>query len=67
MMMQTTVQVKKVGNENWLLLNNLSNKGILRAVKIGKRKQPVADWDGHHCDKAVAAGSIRFSPRGWNL
>lgn len=61
------VPVKVVNGEPWLILNNLSNKGLLRAVKIDKRKNPVLDWDGHHCDEAAAEGSIRYYPKRWQM
>jgi len=62
-----TVPVKIVNNEAWLILNTLSNKGSLRAARIEKRKKPVPDWDGHHCDEATAEGSIRYLPKWWQL
>ncbi|MBI2142362.1 hypothetical protein HYU15_02650 [Candidatus Woesearchaeota archaeon] len=61
------VPIKIVDDDTWLILNNLSGKGLLRAVSINKRKNPVADWDGHHCDEALAQGSVRYSPRGWKF
>ena len=61
------VLVKIVNGEPWLVLNSLSNKGLLRAASITKRKNPVHDWDGHHCDEALAEGSIRFNPKRWQM
>ena len=54
-------------DKTWLILNSLSNKGLLRAVKIDKRKNPVLDWDAHHCDEAAAEGSIRYYPKRWQM
>lgn len=61
------VPVKRVNGNDWLILSGLSKKGLLRAVKIDKRKKPVADWDGHHCDEALAEGSIRYNPKWWQM
>ncbi|MBI2141122.1 hypothetical protein HYU16_01730 [Candidatus Woesearchaeota archaeon] len=62
-----SVPVKNVNGQDWLILNSLSNRGLLRAVKIEKRKRPVPDWDGHHCDEAAAEGSIRYYPKRWQV
>ena len=62
-----SVPVKNVNGQDWLILNNLSNKGLLRAARIDKKKKPVPDWDGHHCDEAAAEGSIRYYPRKWQM
>ncbi len=61
------VPVKRVNGDDWLILSTLSKKGFLRAVKIDKRKKPVHDWDGHHCDEATAEGSIRYNPKWWQV
>ncbi len=66
-MTSITVPIKIVNDYTWIILGNLSRKGILRAVRINKRNNQVADWDGHHCDEAVAEGSIRYCPRGWEV
>ena len=62
-----SVPVKTVNGQDWLILNNLSNKGLLRAAKIDKRKNPVPDWYGHHCDEAAVEGSIRYFPKKWQV
>lgn len=62
-----SVPVKLVNGVPWLLLNSLSNKGLLRAASIDKKKKPVPDWDGHHCDEAAVEGSIRYFPRKWQV
>ncbi|MBI2574412.1 hypothetical protein HYV82_00840 [Candidatus Woesearchaeota archaeon] len=64
-MVEVTVPVKIVDGEEWLILNHLSSKGLLRAVRVDKRKMQVLDWDGHHCDEAVAEGSIRYRAKHW--
>lgn len=61
------VPVKVVNGEPWLVLNSLSNKGLLRAASIDKRKNPVPDWDGHHCDEASVEGSVRYYPKKWQI
>lgn len=61
------VPVKVVNGEPWLVLNSLSNRGLLRAVSVDKRKNLVLDWDGHHCDEAAAEGSIRYHPKRWQM
>lgn len=62
-----SIPVKIVNGEKWLVLNMLSDRGLLRAARVNKRKKQVLDWDGHHCDEALVEGSIRFCPRGWKL
>ncbi|MBI2574512.1 hypothetical protein HYV82_01365 [Candidatus Woesearchaeota archaeon] len=60
-----TVPVKEANGELWLVLNR---RGLFRAVRIDKRKKQVLDWDGHHCDEALADGSVRYCPRGlWDV
>lgn len=66
-MVDIVIPVKIVGGERWLLLNHLSKKGVFRAARIDKRKHQVRDWDGHHCDEAVAEGSIRYRAKIWEL
>lgn len=62
-----SVPIKNVEGKDWLILNALSNKGVLRTAKIDKRKNPVPDWDGHHCDEASVEGSVRYYPRKWQI
>ncbi len=62
-----SVPVRTVEGEPWLLLGQYTRKGVLRAVRIEKRKKQVLDWDGHHCDEAAAEGSIRFRPKVYDL
>lgn len=64
-MTDVLIPLTVAGNEEWLVLNKLGNKGLLRAVRIDKRKRQVLDWDGHHCDEASADGSIRYRPKVW--
>ncbi len=66
-MIAVSVPVKIIGDDAWLILGTITHKGIIRAVKIDKRKKQVADWDGHHCDEALAEGSVRYCPRGWRF
>ena len=61
------VPVIQRADGNWFVLSSFSKKGIVRAVKINKRKNQVLDWDGHHCDEAVIETSIRICPRGWQV
>ncbi|MBI2142271.1 hypothetical protein HYU15_02145 [Candidatus Woesearchaeota archaeon] len=62
-----SIPVKRVNDEKWLILSHISSKGLVRAVRIDKRKKQVLDWDGHHCDEASASGSVRYCPRGWDF
>ncbi|MBI3051951.1 hypothetical protein HYY74_05855 [Candidatus Woesearchaeota archaeon] len=51
-MSSISVPFKVVDGKAWLLLDGFSSTGLLRAVRIEKRKKQVLDWDGHHCDEA---------------
>jgi hypothetical protein len=50
--------------EKWLLLNELSNAGLLRAATISKPRH-VQDADKHHCEEVSVHTSIRYKPKKW--
>ncbi len=60
-----SIPLKEKDGEYWLLMNVLGDKAIVRAQKIEKAKNPVPDWDSHHCDIASLKGSIRYKPKSW--
>ncbi|MFH1649865.1 MAG: hypothetical protein ABIA93_04915 [Candidatus Woesearchaeota archaeon] len=62
---EVMVPVVYLDEEKWLLLNNISNSGTVRAVKIIKSKKQVLESDGHHCDQASLQSSIRYKPKKW--
>ena len=65
--LQVPIPIKEKEGEQWLILNVLGDKGIIRAAKIEKGKSQVLDWDGHHCDIANLRGSIRYKPKSWKI
>ena len=52
------------GDVPWLLLNHLSNTGLLRAASMSKPRR-AHDPDAHHCDEISAKTSIRYHPKKW--
>ena len=52
--------------EAWLILNNLSSSGKIRAAFIGK-KEHVHDWDMHHCEEVQLKTSIRYHPKKYQV
>ena len=46
--------------ERWLLLNEISNAGLLRAASVSKPRH-VQDFDKHHCEEVSVHTSIRYN------
>ena len=58
------ISVAEYYGEKWLLLNELSNAGILRAASVSKSRH-VQDFDKHHCEEVSVHTSIRYKPKKW--
>ena len=58
------ISVLEHHGEKWLLLNEISNAGVLRAATISKSRH-VQDIDKHHCEEVSAHSSIRYKPKKW--
>ncbi|MFC2143151.1 hypothetical protein ACFLQN_02010 [Candidatus Aenigmatarchaeota archaeon] len=61
------IPTKEIDGEKWILLKAICNKFTIRATTINKKIRIVRDPSDHRMHQTTAEGSVKCSPRRWDI